>query len=76
MKNLNYTTTEINRDYLIKVCGRTAAGYINKLVGVAGLLTLVGIDRANKMLARAYACTGDVCRCKVYGGIQVSFYIH
>lgn len=76
MKNLNYTTTEINRDYLIKVCGKTAAGYINKLVGVAGLLALVGIDRANKMLARAYACTGDVCRCKMYGGIQVSFYIH
>ena len=77
MKNsLNYTTTEINREYLIKVNGRTENGYLNKLVGVRGLLALVGIDRANKMLARAYACAGDVCRFKVYGGIQVSFYIH
>ena len=75
-KSLNYSTTEINREYLIKVSGRTNNGYINKLVGVRGLLDLIGIERANKMLARAYACTGDVCRCKVYGSISVSFYIH
>lgn len=73
---LNYKPAQIVKDYLIKVSGRTEAGYVNKLVGVAGLINLVGTERANKMLDRAYACLGDVCRCKVYGGIQVSFYVH
>ena len=72
---LNYTTAEINREYRIKVNGRTAEGYLNKLVGVKGLLEYIGVERANKYIARANACLGDVCRCKVYGGLQVSFYI-
>lgn len=74
-QKLNYEPAQIVRDYRIKVNGRTSDGYVNKLVGVAGLLSLVGFERANKMLDRAYAChVGDVCRCKVYGGVQVSFY--
>jgi len=72
-KELSYSTTEINREYLIKVSGN---GY-NTLVGVAGFLALVGVQRANKMLERAAQCLGDVQRCKVYGtGLQVSLYIH
>ena len=72
-KQLNMTETQINREYLIKVKGN---GY-NTLVGVAGLLALVGVEKANKMLDRANKCLGDVCRCAVYGtGLQVSFYIH
>lgn len=73
---LNYTKTQINKDYLIKVSGHTEEGYVNKLVGVKGLLEYVGIERANKFLDRAYKSLGDVCKCKVYGGLQVSFYIH
>lgn len=72
-KQLHMTETQINREYLIKVKGN---GY-NTLVGVAGLLALVGVEKANKMLDRANKCLGDVCRCAVYGtGLQVSFYIH
>ena len=73
---LNYKPKQIVQDYLIKVYGYINGQRINKLLGVYGLVELVGYERANKMLDRAYACTGDVQRCKVYGGVQVSFYIH
>jgi hypothetical protein len=73
---LNYKPKQIVQDYLIKVYGYINGQRINKLLGVYGLVQLVGYERANKMLDRAYACTGDVQRCKVYGGVQVSFYIH
>lgn len=67
------TTAAINREYKMKVHGQ---GY-NMLVGVSGLLALVGVERASKMLNRANACTGDVCHCRVYGqDLRVSFYIH
>lgn len=74
-QKLNYTDAQIVRDFRIKVNGRTSDGYVNKLVGVKGLLDYVTKEWANKMLDRAYAChVGDVCRCKVYGGVKVSFY--
>jgi len=76
MQNLNYSTKKINKSYLMKVSGNTENGYVNKLVGVKGLLDLIGVERANKFIERAERCLGDKCVCKVYGGLQVSFYIH
>ena len=72
VKAVKMTVAQINFNYLIKVSGE---GY-NQLLGVGGLLEMVGLERAEKMIKRANACTGDVCRCKVYGGVEVSFYIH
>ena len=73
IKIVGMTTAQINREYLMKVHGQG----LNQLVGVAGLLALVGVEKASKMIARANACTGDVCKCRVYGqDLQVSFYIH
>jgi hypothetical protein len=70
---IKMSVTEINREYLIKVKGQ---GF-NTLVGVSGLLAFVGAERAAKMLTRANKCTGDVCKCQVYGqDLQISFYIH
>ena len=69
---LGMKTREINREYLIKMSGD---GY-NQLLGVGGLLEMVGLEKAAKFIKRANACTGDVCKCKVYGGVQISFYIH
>lgn len=71
-REVNITSAQINLNYLIKVFGDG----LNQLVGVGGLLELVGVERAAKMIKRANASAGDVCRCKVYGGVQVSFYIH
>lgn len=66
------TVSQINREYLIKLSGD---GY-NQLLGVGGLLEMVGLQRASKMIERANRCDGDVCRCKVYGGVLISLYIH
>lgn len=75
MENLIYTTSEINRDFRIKVFGRNEDGKkINILVGVSGLLNLIGFELANKFLARAYAGKGDFCVCKLRRGLKVTFY--
>jgi hypothetical protein len=72
---LNYTTTEINQNFRIKVYGVDANGNrINKLVGVAGLIALIGIELLNKFMKRAFACMEDVCVCKLRRGLKVSFY--
>lgn len=45
----NYTVTEINRNFLIKVYGVDQEGNkVNKLVGVSGLLKLIGLELAGK----------------------------
>ena len=51
---LEYTTREINRNYKIKVYGMVDGIKINKAVGVRGLLELIGVEMANKMLHRAF----------------------
>lgn len=76
MKQLNYSTKDINKNFRIKVSGRDQNGKrINKLVGVAGAIALIGIEMLNKLLKRAFASMGDVCVCKLRRGIRFSFYI-
>lgn len=73
---LNYTTSCINRNFRIKVYGVDNDGRkINKLVGVAGIVALVGVDMLNKLLKRAFNCLLDKCVCKLRRGLQVSFYV-
>ena len=73
----NYTTKEINREWLIKVNGITESGKkINTLVGVSGLVALIGDYFASKFIDRAFDCMDDVCVCKLRRGIKVSFYRH
>ena len=70
-----YTTTEINRNFRIKVAGRDANGNrINTLVGVSGLIKLIGKELFEKFVKRAFDCTLDVCVCKLRRGLKVSFY--
>lgn len=74
---MNWTTKMINRNFLIKVFGINDEGRkINTLVGVSGLLQLVGVELANKMLARAFNSAQDCCTCKLRRGLKVSFYVH
>ena len=70
-----YTTTEINRNFRIKVAGIDGNGNrINTLVGVSGLIKLIGEDLFNKFVKRAFDCMQDVCVCKLRRGLKVSFY--
>lgn len=74
---MNWTTKMINRNFLIKVFGINDEGRkINTLVGVSGLLQLVGVELANKMLARAFNSAQDCCTCKLRRGLKISFYAH
>ncbi len=75
MENLNYSTSWINSNFLLKVYGVDAAGCkVNRLVGVSGLLSLIGTDLFNKFIARACRAGGDVCVCKLRRGLKVSLY--
>ena len=73
---LDYSTSEINRNYRIKVYGLDENGNkVNKLVGVSGLLKLVGdIALVNRLLKRAFGCLLDACICKLRRGLKITFY--
>lgn len=72
---LNYTTSEINMNFRIKVNGIVDGKKINTLVGVYGLIKLVSVEMANKMLLRAFNGKDDKLVCKLRRGIKVSFYV-
>lgn len=75
MENLNYSTSWINRNFLLKVYGVDADGVkVNRLVGVSGLLSLIGATLFNKFIERALRAGDDVCVCKLRRGLQVSLY--
>lgn len=71
---LRYTTREINRNYKIKVAGLVDGSKVNTLVGVSGLLELVGVEMANKLLDRAFRCMDDKQVCKLRRGLKIIFY--
>lgn len=69
---LEYTTREINRTFKIKVNGLFNGKKINTLVGVSGLIKLVGVEMANKLLRRAFRCVKDAEHCKLRRGLKIS----
>ena len=75
MNKLRYTKRFINMNFRLKVYGRDEKGKrINKLVGVAGLIALIGIDLLNKFIERALKAGLDCCKCKLRRGLQISLY--
>lgn len=72
---LLYTTKEINRNFRIKINGIVDGKKVNKLVGVKGLIELIGVEKANKMLRRAFNGTDDKTVCKLRREIKISFYV-
>lgn len=74
---LNYSTSELNRDFLFKVSGHNGDGKkMNTLVGVSGLVKLIGIDLVNKFVKRAYDGGEDATYCKLRIGLRVTLYLH
>ena len=73
---LNYSTTQINRDFLINFQTRENGRRVRHLIGVSTLVEKVGEVLANKFIERAYASAADVCVCKLRRGIQFGFYAH
>ena len=77
MEKFNYSTSEINANFKIKVFGWLNGKKINTLVGVSGLLNLLdgAVDLVNRLLDRAFRSKGDKCVCKLRRGLQISFYV-
>lgn len=73
---LEYSTKSINRNFRIKVNGIVDGKKINKLVGVKGLIELIGVEMANKLLRRAFRCMNDAEHCKLRRGLKISFYYY
>ena len=72
---MKYETSTINANFKIKVFGIENGKKLNTLVGVSGLINLIGIDLANKLVARAFNGTADKCVCKLRRGLKVTFYV-
>lgn len=72
---MKYTSKFINKNFRLKVYGLDNEGNrINKLVGVAGLIALIGIKLLDKLIDRALKAGLDKCVCKLRRGLQVSLY--
>ncbi|MCQ2058679.1 MAG: ribosomal large subunit pseudouridine synthase B [Bacteroidaceae bacterium] len=72
---MKYSSTQINRDWRIKVDGYTEDGRkLHTLLGVRGTVALIGEEFLNKFLDRAYASMLDACTCKLRRGIVITFY--
>ena len=72
---LKYTTKFINKFFRLKVYGVDNRGKkINKLVGVAGLIALIGEELINKFIDRARKAGQDKCVCKLRRGLVVTLY--
>lgn len=74
MTTYNYSTSEINRDWRLKVHGMHNGKKLNTLVGVSGMIEIFGVEFANKFTQRAYESMADVCTCKLRRGIKITFY--
>ena len=72
---MKYETSTINANFKIKVFGIENGKKLNTLVGVSGLINLIGIELANKLVARAFNGTADKCVCKLRRGLKVTFYV-
>ena len=73
---LKYTTKQINMYFKIKVNGLVNGKKVNKLLGVAGLIRLIGVELANKLFDRAFKSKGDKEVCKLRRGLKISFYVY
>lgn len=71
---LERTISEINLNFRIKVSGKRDGKKYNKLVGVAGLIDILGIEYANKYIERAFNYKEDNIYCKLRSGLIVTFY--
>lgn len=70
----NYTTKQVNKFFKIKIFGFVDGKKVNMLVGVAGLIRAIGVELANKFVARAFRSKGDKQECKLRRGLKVTFY--
>ena len=74
---LAYTTRQINRNFKITVAGyNNDTKKLNTLVGVSGLVNLIGVELANKLIKRAFENSyyEDKTVCKLRRGLKVTFY--
>lgn len=74
-RKVNFTTTEINRNFKIKVYGTNNGTKVDKAVGVSGLIREIGdYDIVNSMIEKAFNKGTDRVICKLRRGLKVTFY--
>ena len=74
-KGLNFDTAEINTDFRIKVSGQRNDKKYNTLVGVSGLINIIGIELANKIISKALTTLEDKIERKLRTGLKITFYV-
>lgn len=77
MAALAYTTKQINSNFKIKVAGyNNDTKKLNTLVGVSGIVNLIGVELANKLVKRAFENSrwDDKTVCKLRRGLKITFY--
>lgn len=75
LDQLVFSVSEINRHFKIKAYQNTDTQYINKALGVRGLLSLLP-DAAliNRLLSRAFSSPKSKVVCRLRRGLVITFY--
>ncbi len=73
-KGLDYHTSEINRNFRIKVSGEFNGIKINKLVGVSGLILIIGIKFVNQFVDKAFGSMDDAAYFRLRRGLKITLY--
>lgn len=63
----------VNRNWKIKASGHARKGYVHKYVGVAGLLRLVGMELATKMVEKSRTKGKDKVVFRLRSGLRIIF---
>lgn len=64
----------VNRNWKIKASGYARKGYVHNYVGVSGLLKLVGMNLAMKMISKAEQKGKDIAVFKLRRGLRITFF--
>ena len=72
---MTLSTSQINKNFHIKVHGVFNGRKVNTLVGVSGLIRMVGEEFAEKFSLKAWDMMTDSQQFKLRRGLRVTFYI-
>ncbi len=76
-KKFEFSIKEVNRTFMIKAYSNKYNGKkLNRLLGVSGLIKLIGVKLANKLLHKAFNCKEDKAVFRLRRGLIVTFLFH
>lgn len=75
-EGFQHNVTFVNMNFKIKVNIDSEYGRVSTLLGVSGLINLIGVDIANRIVDRALKSDKQVYKYRLRRGCTIRFYSH